>query len=60
MSKKKNKKSMKKMPKINGNELLLNSAGKLNKSEGIVYSGCGKHKSIKDYTRKKKHKNRED
>jgi hypothetical protein len=51
---------MKKMPKINGNELLLNSAGKLNKSEGIVYSGCGKHKSIKDYTRKKKHKNRED
>lgn len=39
--------------------LTLNRAGKVNKSEGVVYSGCGVHKDKKKYSRKAKHKKEE-
>lgn len=41
------------------NALSRKSKNKTNKSMPVVYKGTGKHKSIKDYTRKKKHKKKE-
>jgi len=45
-----------KSKKISGIDLILNSANKENKSMPHVSSGTGAHKSIKDYSRKIKHK----
>ncbi len=42
--------------KIDRTALLLNSAGKENKSMDCVRSGTGVHKNKKAYTRKDKHK----
>lgn len=41
---------------IYGKDLFINSAGKLNRSMGIVKSGTGVHKNKKAYDRKNKHK----
>ena len=52
----KTKKSQKMI--INSTELMLNSANKLGRHLDNVKTGCGIHKSKKDYTRKIKHKNK--
>jgi hypothetical protein len=41
---------------ISGKELFIKGRNKLNRNEGNVKSGCGVHKSEKDYSRKIKHK----
>lgn len=51
MAKKENKPQV-----ISGLELMLNSGGKLNKSDPVVFKGTGAHKSVKDYRRSDKHK----
>lgn len=53
----KKQKKQKKMI-ISGKEIVANSANKENKSMPHVSTGTGRHKSKKDYTRKKKHKKR--
>lgn len=45
-----------KLGTLKGNDMLLNSKNKLNKSMPEVSRGCGAHKSKKQYTRKAKHK----
>lgn len=40
---------------INLTDLLINSSGKIGRHEPQVKSGCGAHKSAKDYKRKEKH-----
>ena len=46
--------------KINKTDLLLNSANKLGRHTPEVRTGCGVTKSKKQYTRKKKHKGKEE
>lgn len=45
-----------KIGKISGVNLQVNASGKLNRNDNVVKSGCGVHKSKKDYSRKQKHK----
>ena len=49
-------KKIKKLPIIDMTGLIINSVGKLGRHDDVVKSGCGAHKSKRDYTRKKKHK----
>lgn len=44
---------------ISGLELLINSANKEGGHDDYVRTGCGAHKSSKDYKRHSKHKNKE-
>lgn len=46
----------KQLPVLDMTGLIINSAGKFGRHDDEVKTGCGPHKSLKDYTRKKKHK----
>lgn len=45
------------MAKIKGVDIIVNSSDKMGRHMGVVKSGCGVHKSVKDYDRKKDKKN---
>jgi len=44
---------------IDMSEVFIHSGGKRNRSEDVIKTGCGPHKSPKDYKRKPKHQSKE-